>query len=121
GERQLERLAGLHRQFGRDKTGFGNIDFGDLLLRSRRSGRLCCRRRSLLTAPVNKRKSNRDEGEMLLHTPHPPAVRKTSQSRQSRTKMCGLVYTPILTFHSWLRWITLLLAVGATLNATRRD
>jgi hypothetical protein len=31
------------------------------------------------------------------------------------------VYTPILVFHSWLRWITLLLAVGATLNAIRRD
>ena len=31
------------------------------------------------------------------------------------------MYTPILTFHSWLRWITLLLAVGATVNAFRRD
>jgi hypothetical protein len=31
------------------------------------------------------------------------------------------VYTPILLFHSWLRWVTLLLAVGATLNAIRKD
>lgn len=31
------------------------------------------------------------------------------------------MYIPILTFHSWLRWITLLLAIGATLNAARRD
>jgi len=31
------------------------------------------------------------------------------------------VYSPVLTIHSWLRWITLLLAVGATLNALRPD
>ena len=31
------------------------------------------------------------------------------------------MYIPILTFHSWLRWITLLLAIGATFNAVRRD
>jgi hypothetical protein len=31
------------------------------------------------------------------------------------------VYTPVLSIHSWLRWITLLLAVGATLNAWRAD
>ena len=31
------------------------------------------------------------------------------------------MYSPILTIHSWLRWITLLLAIGATLNALRAD
>jgi hypothetical protein len=31
------------------------------------------------------------------------------------------VYSPVLTIHSWLRWITLLLAIGATLNALRAD
>jgi hypothetical protein len=31
------------------------------------------------------------------------------------------VYTPVLAIHSWLRWITLLLAVGATMNAWRPD
>jgi len=31
------------------------------------------------------------------------------------------VYPAILTIHSWLRWATLLLAIGATLNAFRRD
>jgi hypothetical protein len=31
------------------------------------------------------------------------------------------VYTAILTIHSWLRWVTLLLAIGATLNALRSD
>jgi hypothetical protein len=31
------------------------------------------------------------------------------------------VYTAILTIHSWLRWVTLLLAIGATLNALRPD
>ncbi len=34
--------------------------------------------------------------------------------------MSGRVYTPVLTFHSWLRWMTLLLAVGATFNAVLR-
>lgn len=31
------------------------------------------------------------------------------------------MYAAILIIHSWLRWATLLLAVGATLNALRRD
>jgi hypothetical protein len=31
------------------------------------------------------------------------------------------VYSSVLTIHSWLRWIALLLAIGATLNALRRD
>jgi hypothetical protein len=31
------------------------------------------------------------------------------------------VYTPVLLIHSWLRWATLLLAIGATINALRRD
>jgi hypothetical protein len=31
------------------------------------------------------------------------------------------VYAAILVIHSWLRWATLLLAIGATLNALRRD
>jgi hypothetical protein len=31
------------------------------------------------------------------------------------------VYSPVLTIHSWLRWITLLLAIGATFNALRAD
>jgi hypothetical protein len=29
------------------------------------------------------------------------------------------VYTTVLTIHSWLRWVTLLLAVAATVNALR--
>lgn len=32
-----------------------------------------------------------------------------------------LVYSSVLTIHSWLRWIALLLAIGATLNALRPD
>jgi hypothetical protein len=31
------------------------------------------------------------------------------------------VYTSVLSIHSWLRWVTLLLAIGATLNAWRPD
>jgi hypothetical protein len=31
------------------------------------------------------------------------------------------VYTPVLNIHSWLRWVTLLLAIGATINAFRPD
>jgi hypothetical protein len=31
------------------------------------------------------------------------------------------VYSTVLTIHSWLRWVALLLAIGATLNAMRRD
>jgi hypothetical protein len=31
------------------------------------------------------------------------------------------VYFPVLNIHSWLRWITLLLAIGATFNALRAD
>jgi len=31
------------------------------------------------------------------------------------------VYTNVLLVHSWLRWLTLLLAIAATINATRRD
>lgn len=31
------------------------------------------------------------------------------------------MYVGVLTIHSWLRWATLALAVGATLNALRRD
>lgn len=31
------------------------------------------------------------------------------------------MYTSVLTVHSWLRWLTLLLAIGATLNAIRKD
>lgn len=31
------------------------------------------------------------------------------------------MYTAVLAIHSWLRWATLLLAVGATVNACRRD
>ena len=31
------------------------------------------------------------------------------------------MYTAVLAIHSWLRWATLLLAVGATVNAFRRD
>ena len=31
------------------------------------------------------------------------------------------MYTSVLAIHSWLRWITLLLAVGATINAWRPD
>lgn len=31
------------------------------------------------------------------------------------------MYTAFLTIHSWLRWATLLLAIGATLNAFRDD
>ena len=31
------------------------------------------------------------------------------------------MYTPVLTIHSWLRWVTLLLAIGATINAWRPD
>jgi hypothetical protein len=31
------------------------------------------------------------------------------------------VYIPFLTIHSWLRWATLLLAIGATFNALRPD
>jgi hypothetical protein len=30
------------------------------------------------------------------------------------------MYTTVLTIHSWMRWITLLVAVAATLNALRR-
>jgi hypothetical protein len=30
-------------------------------------------------------------------------------------------YAAVLSIHSWLRWVTLLLAVGATLNALRWD
>ena len=30
-----------------------------------------------------------------------------------------MLYTTVLTMHSWLRWITLILAVAATLNALR--
>lgn len=29
------------------------------------------------------------------------------------------MYSTVLTFHSWLRWLTLVLAVGAVLNAAR--
>ena len=29
------------------------------------------------------------------------------------------VYTAVLTIHSWMRWVTLLLAIAATLNAIR--
>ena len=31
------------------------------------------------------------------------------------------MYTPVLNIHSWLRWLTLLLAIGATVNAWRPD
>jgi hypothetical protein len=31
------------------------------------------------------------------------------------------MYTPFLSVHSWLRWLTLLLAIGATINALRGD
>lgn len=31
------------------------------------------------------------------------------------------MYSAVLNVHSWLRWITLLLAIGATLNALRAD
>ena len=31
------------------------------------------------------------------------------------------MYTSVLAIHSWLRWLTLLLAVGATINAWRPD
>lgn len=31
------------------------------------------------------------------------------------------MYSTVLTIHSWLRWVALLLAVAATLNALRRD
>ena len=31
------------------------------------------------------------------------------------------MYSSVLTIHSWLRWITLLLAIGATFNALRAD
>jgi hypothetical protein len=31
------------------------------------------------------------------------------------------LYTSVLTIHSWLRWVALLLAIAATLNALRRD
>jgi hypothetical protein len=31
------------------------------------------------------------------------------------------VYSTVLTIHSWVRWAALLLAVGATINAYRRD
>jgi hypothetical protein len=31
------------------------------------------------------------------------------------------LYTTVLTIHSWLRWVALLLAIAATLNALRRD
>ena len=31
------------------------------------------------------------------------------------------MYSAVLNIHSWLRWITLLLAIGATLNALRAD
>lgn len=31
------------------------------------------------------------------------------------------MYTPVLSIHSWLRWLTLLLALGATINAWRPD
>ena len=31
------------------------------------------------------------------------------------------MYTPVLGIHSWLRWLTLLLALGATFNAWRPD
>jgi protein-L-isoaspartate(D-aspartate) O-methyltransferase len=31
------------------------------------------------------------------------------------------VYSSVLTIHSWLRWVTLLLAIAATLNALRQD
>jgi hypothetical protein len=31
------------------------------------------------------------------------------------------VYSPVLTIHSWLRWLTLLLAIAATINALRPD
>ena len=31
------------------------------------------------------------------------------------------MYVGVLTIHSWLRWAALVLAVGATLNALRRD
>ncbi len=30
------------------------------------------------------------------------------------------MYTAVLTLHSWMRWITLIVAVAATLNAARR-
>ncbi len=30
-----------------------------------------------------------------------------------------MLYTTVLTMHSWLRWITLILAIAATLNALR--
>src|SRR5262245_18259628 len=58
---------------------------------------------------------------MLLHTAHPPLNSQAKSKTAVSAKMSARVYTPILTFHSWLRWITLLLAVGATLNAIRRD
>jgi hypothetical protein len=31
------------------------------------------------------------------------------------------VYSSVLVIHSWLRWITLLLAIGATINSLRAD
>ena len=31
------------------------------------------------------------------------------------------MYSPVLTIHSWLRWITLLLAIAATINSLRPD
>lgn len=31
------------------------------------------------------------------------------------------MYSVVLNIHSWLRWLTLLLAIGATLNALRAD
>jgi hypothetical protein len=31
------------------------------------------------------------------------------------------LYSSVLVIHSWLRWITLLLAIGATINALRAD
>ncbi len=31
------------------------------------------------------------------------------------------MYTTVLTIHSWLRWVALLLAIAATINAFRKD
>ena len=32
-----------------------------------------------------------------------------------------MYYAPVLIIHSWLRWVTLLLAIAATVNAFRTD
>jgi hypothetical protein len=46
------------------------------------------------------------------------SARRIGVARRRQRMMSGM-YSVVLTIHSWMRWITLLLATGATLSAIR--